>query len=117
MLDSCTACENSNVFYTTKAVDAQNPLGVNLKKGWHSPPEFPIMVRIQFYKVVFNFLDKKLHKHLGLIQLPFLFDETLAFYSSKFPEGIVMNEILTEKQLFETYIHKYNEYTDSIYKS
>ena len=26
-----------------------------------------------------------------------------AFYSSKFPEGIVMNEILTEKQIFETY--------------
>jgi len=26
-----------------------------------------------------------------------------AFYSSKFPEGIVMNEILTEKQILETY--------------
>ena len=26
-----------------------------------------------------------------------------AFYSSKFPDGIVMNEILTEKQIFETY--------------
>ena len=26
-----------------------------------------------------------------------------AFYSSKFPKGIVMNEILTEKQIFETY--------------
>ena len=26
-----------------------------------------------------------------------------AFYSSKFPEGIIMNEILTEKQIFETY--------------
>jgi len=26
-----------------------------------------------------------------------------AFYSSKFPEGVVMNEILTEKQIFETY--------------
>ena len=26
-----------------------------------------------------------------------------AFYSSKFPEGIVMSEILTEKQIFETY--------------
>ena len=26
-----------------------------------------------------------------------------AFYSSKFPEGIVMNEILTEKQIFEIY--------------
>ncbi len=26
-----------------------------------------------------------------------------AFYSSKFPEGIVMNEILTQKQIFETY--------------
>ena len=26
-----------------------------------------------------------------------------AFYSSKFPEGIVMNEILTEKQIIETY--------------
>ncbi len=26
-----------------------------------------------------------------------------AFYSSKFPEGIVLNEILTEKQIFETY--------------
>ena len=26
-----------------------------------------------------------------------------AFYSSKFPEGLIMNEILTEKQIFETY--------------
>ncbi len=26
-----------------------------------------------------------------------------AFYSSKFPEGIIMSEILTEKQIFETY--------------
>ena len=26
-----------------------------------------------------------------------------AFYSSKFPEGVVMNELLTEKQIFETY--------------
>ena len=75
--------QSSFKFYTSRPVVYQNPISINLKKAWHNPPELPIFVRLQYYKIILDLLQPDLYKFVGVSSSLLSFDKSIAIYGSK----------------------------------
>lgn len=75
------ACHDFQAFYVLSPIVFQNPLGVSLAKAWHKPPELPIYLRINLYKITQSFAHYSHHKFIGIAVPPLFYDWSIVAYS------------------------------------